>query len=141
MKSACTSTLKLVLWIVCIPHLIIGGLGVMPFLSISDLAAAVYKAKIIPSPQLEHVARMLAGYMLITGVLAFLALRDPLKNVAIIYGVIGLLSIRVIQMVSFSSQAFEVFGIPAAWYWAQAILFLILIGGLIYLRPRTEKSI
>ena len=141
MKSACPSSLKFVLWIVCIPHLIIGGLGIMPFLSISDLAAAVYKAKVIPSPQLEHVARMLAGYMLTTGLLAFLALRDPLKNVAIIYGVILLLCIRVIQMVSFSSQAFEIFGIPAGWYWAQALLFSILIVGLIYLRPREEKSV
>ena len=136
MKSACTSTLKLFLWIVCISHLIIGGLGIMPFFSISDVAATVYKAKIIPSAQLEHVSRMLAGYMFITGILAFLAIRDPLKNVAIIYGVIGLLSIRVIQMISFSREAFNVFDIPPYWYWGQAILFVVLVIGLFFFRPK-----
>ena len=95
MKTPCITSLKTVLWIVCIPHLLIGIAGCLPFLDITQIAAVVYKANITPSAQLEHVARMLAGYFVAVGLLAFLAIREPLKSSSIISALSVLLFIRV----------------------------------------------
>ena len=140
MKTPCITSLKAVLWIVCIPHLIMGILGCLPFVDITQIAAVVYKATVAPSAQLEHVARMLAGYFLVIGLLAFFAIKDPLKSSSIISALSVLLFIRVFQMLTFAKDAFNVFGIPAYWYWGQAILFIIMAIALIFLRPRPESS-
>ena len=140
MKTPCITSLKTVLWIVCIPHLLIGIVGCLPFLDITQIAAVVYKAHVTPSAQLEHVARMLAGYFVVVGLLAFFAIRDPLKSSSIISALSVLLFIRVFQMLTFAKDAFTVFGIPPYWYWGQAILFSALVVGLFCFRPTEERS-
>ena len=140
MKTPCMISLKIVLWIVCIPHLLIGIVGCLPFLDIIQVASVVYKANITPSAQLEHVARMLAGYFVVVGLLAFFAIRDPLKSSSIISALSILLFIRVYQMLTFAKDAFSVFGIPAYWYWGQAILFITMAIALFFLRPRPDSS-
>ncbi len=140
MKTPCLTSLKIVLWIVCIPHLLMGILGCLPFVNISQIAAVVYKANVEPSAQLEHVARMLAGYFLVVGLLAYLAIREPAKNSSIIMALSVLLFIRVFQMLTFAQDAFHVFGIPAYWYWGQAILFMAMAVALFFLRPRVDSA-
>ena len=140
MKTPCITSLKTVLWIVCIPHLLIGIVGCLPFLDITQIAAVVYKANIIPSAQLDHVARMLAGYFLVIGLLAFLAIKNPLQSSSIISALSVLLFIRVFQMLTFAKDAFNVFGIPPYWYWGQAALFIVMAIALVFLRPRSDSS-
>ena len=135
MKCKCTTSLKIVLGIVGISHLIIGILGCFPIISISKLASVFYKANVIATSHLEHVAQMFGAYMLTIGLLALIALKDPLKNGSIIIGLGFLLTVRVIQRIIFSGEVNSVFGIPTGWYWTQTIFFLILAVSLFVLRP------
>ena len=140
MKTPCITSLKIALWLVCIPHLVMGILICLPFTDISQIAAIAYKANVIPTPQLDHVARMLAGYYVVIGVLALLAIRDPLNSSAIIFGFCVLLFIRFFQTITFVNQAYVVFGMPAYVCWVLAVIYITLASALIFLRPRPDSS-
>ena len=140
MKTPCITSLKIVLWTICIFHLIVGFLGCLPFLDVVQLGATVYKAHVTPSAQLEHIVRMLAGYMFTIGLLAFFAVRNPLENSSIITALTIFLYIRVFQIVLFGKDEFDVFGVPPFWYWGEGALILGLALGLTFLRPRPDSS-
>ena len=70
--------------------------------------------------------------------MTILALKDPLKNVIIINGLIVLLSLRAVSIILFSAQAEAVFGIPPFRYWLNFIVIALLLISLIYLKPKPE---
>lgn len=78
--------------------------------------------------------------MLVIGILAVFALCNPVKNIAITYGISILLILRVIQRFFFAQQALQHFEIPVAWYWAQTIFFLATACVLLWLRPKESSS-
>ncbi len=133
-------SLKCVLGLVGVSHIVIGGIGCIPGISIVKLAAIFYKASVTLNPQLEHIIQMFGIYMLIVGILAIFALRDPVRNKPIIYGIIILLLLRVLQRIAFASQVYTVFSIPSGWYWTQTIFFLAIAIALILLCPKSENT-
>lgn len=132
--------LRIILGAVALAHILIGLGGVIPAIPISGVARIVYGASLTLTPQIEHIVQMFGAYMLTVGLLAAFAVRDPAKNIFVIYGVSFLLFVRVVQRLFFAGQAFEVFGISHAWYWAQTVVFFAIPLALILLRPRANKS-
>jgi hypothetical protein len=130
--------LRIVLGSVVLSHTVIGLAGAIPIIPI-DIATRFYGASLTVTPQIEHITQMFGAYMITVGLLAAFAVRDPVKNKFVIYGVSFLLFVRVIQRLFFADQAFEVFEISPALYWAQTALFLAIAVSLILLRPKESK--
>lgn len=131
---------KLVLAGVTLAHLIIGGVAYIPGFPVNSIAEIFYKASIELSAQTVHVIHMFGAYMLTIGILGFFALLDPVKNKAIVNGVIIVLLLRVLQRVMLANQAQEIFHIPLGWYWGQTIFFLIIALFLLFLSPKTKEG-
>ena len=136
MQTKCLKSLKITLGIIGTFHLLIGLFSLIPYIPKAQIASVVYKATIDPTPQLMHVAEMAGCYMFTVGFITLLALRDPIKNVIVIYGLIALLSLRVISIILFSGQSYAVFGIPPFWYWTNCVVTAALLGALICLKPK-----
>ena len=131
--------LRIVLGLVAAAHIIIGIIGVIPAIPAS-IAVVFYGAALTLNPQVEHILQMFGAYMLTVGLLGAFALRDPVKNKSIVYGVSFLLFLRVLQRILFAGQAYSVFGISPGYYWAQTAVFFALAVCLVLLRPKTSKS-
>lgn len=130
---------KISLLLVAVSQLTIGLIACIPGTSLSQLAKMFYRASVETTPQLEHIGHMFGVYMLVVGVLAVFALRNPVKNISITYAIIILLVLRVIQRVFWANQAIQFFKIPVGWYWAQTIFFLLVAIILFVLSPK-EKT-
>ena len=131
---------KLALLSVAVSQLIIGAIACIPGIPLSRVAETFYRASLATTPQLEHIAHMFGVYMLVVGVLAVFALLDPVKNVAITYGIVILLVLRVIQRVVFVKQALQNFEVPVGWYWVQTIFFLAVACILFSLSPKGKST-
>jgi len=139
-KPSTQTIFKIVLAGAGIAHFIIGLIAVIPGIPKTTLAEIFYKASIVANPQMDHIVQMFGAYMLTIGILAFFAIKDPIKNAAIINGVIILLGIRVAQRVLFAGEAWDIFRIPAGWYWTQTIFFAAIAIALFYLKPKVEAA-
>jgi hypothetical protein len=115
--------LKVLLGLTALSNIFIGLLGVIPAIPVSKVATLFYSAVLTVSPQLEHITQMFGAYMLTLGILAALAIFDPIKNKFIIYGVIFMLFLRTLQRVLFANQASIVFNIPVVAYWVQTVVY------------------
>ena len=128
--------LRLVLVVVAAAHLFLGAVA---FVALPDMvtrwAAATYGATITLTPPLQHAVRILGAFMLAIGVMAAFALRDPVRNRAIVDGIAILQLLRVAQRLIFSTQIQEAFAVPSGRLLLQSSFFLVLALVLLFLRP------
>ena len=129
--------LKIILGLVAVSHIVIGLIGVIPQIPV-NVAVLFYGSALTLNPQIEHILQMFGAYMLTVGILGAFALRNPVENKNIIYGVSFLLFLRVLQRILFAGQAYAVFGISPAYYWVQTAVFFALAVCLILLRPKAD---
>src|SRR3989454_370059 len=88
------------------------------------------------STLLLFVIKEMGGLFLMLCVLLFLASRDPVRNVAIIDGVIvGLCVLAITPLVSLATLDIRRF-YPAYFVWGRSVVRLGIAGLLFYLRPR-----
>lgn len=136
MQTRCLSSLKFTLGFIGIFHTLVGLLALLPFIPKDKVAYLVYKATLDPSLQLKHIVEMAGCYMFAVGFMTLLALKDPIKNVVIIYGLMALLALRLISILLFSGQSEAVFGTPPFWYWLNFAVIAALLVALIVLKPK-----
>lgn len=133
--------LKVVLAVVCLSHL---ALGILGFISsqglVTEAIASAYGAALTMTPQLQHVLRILGAFMIAIGVMSAFALLNPVKNRAIINGIIVLLVLRVAQRLVFAQEIHDAFSISSARLWGQSAFFLTLAMALFFLAPRAETA-
>lgn len=134
--------LRILLAVVVVGHLVLGGLAL--YSPPEDLANAVvelaYGASVTLTPQLRHVIRMLGAFMIAVGVLAGFALIDPVRNRAIIDGLVVLLLIRVGQRILLADEIEGAFGVSVSRLWGQSAFFLVLAIALFVLRPKPKAA-
>ena len=133
--------LRIVLVLVAAAHLFLGAVA---FIAIPETvtrwAATTYGATVTLTPPLQHVVRILGAFMLAVGVMAVFALRDPVRNRAIIDGIAILQLLRVAQRIVFSTQIQEAFAVPAGRLMLQSAFFLALAIALLLLRPSAPAA-
>ena len=128
--------LRAVLVIVTLSHLVLGAIAFVAIPHVvTSLAASAYGATVTLTPELQHAVRIVGAFMLAIGIMAFFALRDPVRNRAIIDSIGILQLLRVSQRVFFATQVQEAFGIAPGRLWAQTAFFLALGVVLLLLRP------
>ena len=129
--------LRAVLVVVMVSHVVLGAIA---FVAVPDvvtsLAAMMYGATFTLTPQLQHAIRIVGAFMVAIGIMAFFALRDPVRNRAIVDAIGILQLLRVSQRVLFATDIQQAFAIPTGRLWAQGAFFLVLGLALLLLRPR-----
>lgn len=111
MKGTYCVLLRLLLLSVCLAHLAIGmGLQMSP--EFPRMLAPWYGATQVEwSPQFLYILRPIGAYMLVMAMLAAVAVGDPRKHSAIVYGLALLLVFRGIQRIVFQAEIIHAFGI------------------------------
>ncbi|MHC4401566.1 MAG: hypothetical protein ACYTG0_17990 [Planctomycetota bacterium] len=113
MKGTCFVLLRLLLLAICLTHLVIGvGVNVSP--DFPKAVAPWYGAtKVVWSPQFSYILRPIGAYMIVMSFLAAVAVADPRKHSAIVYGLALLLVFRGIQRIVFHDEIMQAFGVEA----------------------------
>jgi len=132
--------LKVMLGLAALSNIVIGLLGVIPAIPVSKVATLFYSAVLMVNPQVAHITQMFGAYMLTLGILAALAIRNPVQNKFIVYGVVFMLFLRTLQRILFAGQASAVFGIPLGVYWAQTVIYFAVAVSLVILELKVIKS-
>lgn len=130
--------LKLLLWLVCVTHLLMGIAGVSsPTLAVRA-AHGFYGATVESTPATVHLIRIIGAYMIAMGLLGGVAARDPERNRPVVIAVAVLLAIRVLQRLLHADEIHTTFAISQARIWGQAIYFAAIAGALLYLMPKRK---
>ena len=133
MNKGALGALKVVLWVVCLSHILLGG-AIMLSPSLQERAAALYGAQVEWTPQFVYILRPLGAFMLVLGVVGIAAAPNPIRYRVLGYGFVVLLLIRVIQRIVFQSDIREAFALStsrnllnAGFFLALAVLLLVLL--------------
>ncbi|HEV8584740.1 MAG TPA: hypothetical protein VGT02_07195 [Methylomirabilota bacterium] len=131
--------LRAILVLVAVSHVVLGLLACLAGGgTVTSLIADIYGVKITLTPQLQHLIRIVGAFMIAIGIMAAFAIRDPIKNRAIVDGIGILQIIRAAQRVVFVSQIQEAFAMPPGRLYLQSAFFFALGLVLILLRPKAR---
>lgn len=116
--------LRVFLVLICAFHVIVGvGLNVSPEFP-KSMATYYGAAEVDWTPQFVYILRPLGAFMLVLGLLAAVAVGDPLKHRAICYGFAALFIIRGLQRLVFQADIQAAFGIGPGRNLANMIFFV-----------------
>lgn len=133
-------TLKALLWLVCITHVLSGIAGISSPAIAGEVARLFYGAALELTPVSIHLLRIIGAYMLVIGILGAVAAWDPDRNRPIITTVAILLLIRVLQRAFLAAEIHETFGISYGRIWFQGAYFAAIAIALLVLIPRRTPS-
>jgi hypothetical protein len=100
-------SLKVLLWIAAVYHIVLGLLGVFAKDSAVYLANVAFNFNLTLNNEMLWVINPFAAYLLVFGVFMAVAATDPKKYKNIIYAGVGLFALRVIQRIIFVVSAPE----------------------------------
>ncbi len=128
--------LRAILVLVAVSHVILGLLACLAGAgTVTSLVTDIYGVKLTLTPQLHHVIRIVGAFMIAIGIMAAFAVRDPVRNRAIVDGIGILQLIRAAQRVFFTAQIQEAFAMPSGRLLLQSAFFFALGVLLLVLRP------
>ena len=110
MQSTASRLLKLYLWFIALFHLFV-GLAVNLSDSFTRMIAAGYGATVDWTPQFVYILKPLGAFMIILGILAAVAARQPGRYPAVILGFVLLFTIRALHRLFYLDVLFSAFGI------------------------------
>lgn len=128
--------LRCILALVGISHLILGVIGFTSGEIAVRAARIIYGTPFTLTPEASYIVKMLGVYVFTLGILAAFAWRDPIKNKAIINGLILFFSLGVLQRICFAGQIHAAFDISYGRIWINTIFFFIFALTLFLLRPK-----
>ena len=138
MKSKTVVVLQTLLLMIGIFHIILGvGLNVSP--DFPQLVAQYYGAQVNFTPALLYIVKPVGAFMLVVGVMAVAAARDPFGHRAIVYGLVLLFAVRGLQRFVFHDEIAASVGIEASRNIGNGIFFLLLGAALFLLYRMGSK--
>jgi hypothetical protein len=133
------AVLRALLVLVALSHAVLGLLACLAGAStVQGLVTDLYGATLTVTPQLHHVIRIVGAFMVAIAVMAGLAVRDPVRNRAIVDGIGILQLLRAGQRVVFAAQIQDAFAMPSGRLSLQSAFFGALGLALLLLRPRAR---
>jgi len=100
-------SLKILLWIIAVYHIVLGLLGIFAKDLAVTLAKNFFNFNLTLTNQIYWVINPLAAYILVFGIFMALAAKDPVKYKNVIYVGVILFAVRVIQRLVFFVSAPE----------------------------------
>lgn len=132
MQSTSMRLLKAYLWFIAAFHLAV-GLAVNFSLPLTRAIAEGYGATVDWTPQFVYILHPLGAFMIILGVVAAAAAREPMRYSAVVLGFVALFTIRALHRVVHADTLASAFGIEPsrnmvnmAVFFAQALLLFLL---------------
>ena len=106
--------LRWFLWLVCIFHVVI-GLALNLDVGAKEWIGKLYSATVNwDDPQFVYILRPLGAFMIVLGILAAVAARNPLRHQAIAFGFVLLFFLRGLQRLIFLKEIENAFAIPGS---------------------------
>ena len=124
MKNVEFRLLQALLWFASLSHLVIGG-GIMISPEFQRTMAGIYGGQVDWTAQFIYILRPLGAFMFVLGLLLTAAARDPWRHRLIVYGLCGVLFLRVLQRLALQQDIEDAFHISAGRDLAMAGLFLL----------------
>ncbi len=132
MKSKTVVALQILLFLIGVFNATVGvGLNVSP--DFPQLVARYYGATVEFTPALLYLVKPIGAFMLVVGVMAIAAARDPFRHGAIVYGLVLLFVVRGLQRFVFQDEIAVSVGIETSRNVGNGIFFLLLGVGLFVL--------
>jgi hypothetical protein len=125
--------LQALLWFAGLSHILIGG-GIMLSPASQRALAGLYGAEVEWTAQFVYILRPLGAFMFVLGLLVAAAALDPWKHRLIVYGLCGVLFLRVLQRLLLQRDIQDAFHVSpgrdlgmAAFFAAEAVAILVLL--------------
>ena len=132
MKSKQLVGLQAFLWLICTFHVIV-GIGVNVSSEFPQFVAQYYGAQVNWTPELRYLVKPVGAFMLVLGVFAGVAARNPLGYPAIVYGFVLLFVVRGLQRLIFQAEIETAFDVASGRNLGNAVFFLLMAAGLMLL--------
>jgi len=124
MPSTAQRALKAYLWFIAVFHLFV-GLSVNLSAGFTRSIAAMYGAQVDWTPQFTYILHPLGAFMIVLGVLAAVAARDPERYEAVVLGFVLLFAIRALHRLVFGDVITSAFAIPSSRNMIAMIVFVV----------------
>lgn len=132
MSTTTLRVLRWLMWFVAAFHLFVGlSINLSP--SFTQMIASSYGATVDWSPQFVYILKPLGAFMIVLGIFAAIAARDPLRYSVIVLGFCVLFIIRALQRLVLAGDINIAFGIPASRSIAIMVAMLVLAAVLFFL--------
>ncbi|HEV3117562.1 MAG TPA: hypothetical protein VGY58_10935 [Gemmataceae bacterium] len=139
MNSSMLLLSRVLLWIASLSHIVIGG-GIMLSPEFQRTMASFYGAEVDWTPQFVYILRPLGAFMFMFGLLLAVAAVEPWKHRLIVYGLCGVLLLRVVQRLALQQDIESAFHVSASRNLGMAALFLIEAIAILVLLHGSRKS-
>ena len=130
--------LKAYLWFIAAFHIGV-GLAVNVSRRLTEAIAAGYGADVDWTPQFRYIIKPLGAFMIILGVLAAVAARDPRRYAAVVLGFASLFALRALQRAIFATEITSAFAISPGRNTLNLVVFVIQ-AAVLYLLWRTTRE-
>lgn len=135
--------LKAYLWFIALFHVFV-GLSVNMSTTFTQMIANGYGAHVDWTPQFTYILHPLGAFMIVLGLLAGAAAREPERYEAVILGFVVLFAIRALQRVVYGDVLSQAFGIAPSRNTMNMVLFVVQAVALFLLwrasRPRVRSA-
>lgn len=130
-------TLKILLWLIAVYHLIAGAAGTFSKDAAVTIGSLFFGVGITMNEQTELLVRYLGAFSIAFGVMATLAALAPARNRTFIWGAVAYFVVRAFDRVVFAGlfSAHAVGSIPNWWRICVILAFAV---GLLLLMPRKQ---
>lgn len=132
MRTTAQRALSAYLWFIAVFHLFV-GLSVNLSDRFTRMIAATYGATVDWTPQFTYILHPLGAFMIVLGLLAAVAARQPARYPAVVLGFIILFAMRALHRLFYADMITTAFGISATrntmnmlLFFAQALLLLVI---------------
>jgi len=123
MQSTSQRILKAYLWFIAVFHLFVGvAVNVSP--TFTQMIARGYGAQVDWTPQFTYILHPLGAFMIILGLLAGAAAREPERYEGVILGFVVLFAIRALHRIVYGDVLTQAFGIAPSRNTTNAVIFL-----------------
>jgi len=123
MQSTSQRILKAYLWFIALFHLFVGvAVNVSP--TFTQMIARGYGAQVDWTPQFTYILHPLGAFMIILGLLAGAAAREPERYEGVILGFVVLFAIRALHRIVYGDVLTQAFGIAPSRNTTNAVIFL-----------------
>jgi hypothetical protein len=132
--------LQLILWSICIYHIVLGACGFLSEDLAVRLADILFSVRIEPTPQLSYIAKLLGIYAVVFGLMTATAALAPEHHPTLLNLVILLYALRILNKLIFSDLFTQAFAAPPARTWVDIAMLLAFGLSVALLKPRTATA-